>query len=140
MRKIKFLLLILLFLIILLLFVVVKCNIDVKFEDMNKDKFEKDKMISELKNSNELINNDKNNNIKSNKEKSNIEFVIKISEKNIKSEKIIESEMFDMFMKKVIKLEVDKRLVNNVDVSGHDIGRWYDKVHEEDLINFKNEF
>lgn len=140
MRKIKFLLLILLFLIILLLFVAVKCNIDVKFEDMNKNKFEKDKMISELKNSNELINNDKNNNIKSKKEKSNIEFVIKISEKDIKSEKIIESEMFDMFMKKVIKLEVDKRLVNNVDVLGYDIGRWYDKVYEEDLINFKNEF
>lgn len=54
MRKIKFLLLILLFLIILLLFIVVKCNIDVKFENMNKDKLKKDKMISELIKSSEL--------------------------------------------------------------------------------------
>lgn len=141
MRKIKFLLLILLFLIILLLFVVVKCNIDVKVEDMNRDKLEKDKMVSELIKNNELINNnDKNSSNESNVEKSNIEFVIKKIEKDIKSEEIIKSEMFDMFMKKVIKLEVDKRLVNDVDVLGYDIGRWYDKISKEDLNEFKEEF
>ncbi|MCE6056261.1 variable surface lipoprotein [Mycoplasmopsis agalactiae] len=140
MRKTKLLLLTSLSPIISLPFVAAKCNTDAKPEDMNKDKSEKDKMTSELKNSNESTNNDKNNNTKSNKEKSNTESVTKTSEKDIKSEKIIESEMSDMPMKKAIKSEADKRPVNNVDASGHDIGRWYDKVHEEDLTNFKNEF
>lgn len=37
-------------------------------------------------------------------------------------------------------LNLDRRYVNNVDVLGYDIGRWYDKINDEDLKDFKEEF
>lgn len=150
MRKTKLLLLTSLSPIISLSFVAAKCNTDAKYEDMNKDKSEKDKMTSELTKSSESNqDNNKNTNIKDNEIRNNVE--TKNDDKGNKSlkdnkendgmsEKNNNAEMSDTPMKQSLVSILDKRPVNNVDASGHDIGRWYDKVHEEDLKNFKDEF
>ncbi|EIN15052.1 Hypothetical protein, predicted lipoprotein [Mycoplasmopsis agalactiae 14628] len=151
MRKTKFLLLTSLSPIISLPFVAAKCNTDAKPEDMNKDKLEKDKMTSKLKNSNETKqnNNDKNTNTENMKEKNNTE--AKNDDKDNKSlketkakdtidEKNSNREMSDMPIKQSTMSSLDRRTVNNVDASGYDIGRWYDKISDEDLKDFKEEF
>ncbi|UUM25776.1 variable surface lipoprotein [Mycoplasmopsis agalactiae] len=151
MKKTKLLLLTSLSPIISLPFVAAKCNTDAKSEDMNKDKSEKDKMTSELTKSSESNqdNNNKNTNIEDNERKNNVETKnddkgnksLKDNKENgVMSEKNNNAEMSDMPMKQSLISILDKRPVNNVDAFGHDIGRWYDKVHEEDLKNFKDEF
>ena len=151
MRKTKLLLLTSLSPIISLPFIAAKCNTDAKSENMNKDKSKKDKMTSELTKSSESNqdNNDKNTNIEDNERNNNAK--TKNDDKSNKSlkdnkengemsEKNTNSEMSDMPIKQPTMSNLDRRYVNNVDASGYDIGRWYDKINDEDLKDFKEEF
>lgn len=88
MKKLKFLILGLLVFFSVILFVAVRCGISVKFEEMNKSKLEKDKIIGEF-----INNNDKNININSNEGKNNIDIL-----NNDLSIEIINNEMNNFLM------------------------------------------
>ncbi|TKA59047.1 hypothetical protein MBOVa_4520 [Mycoplasmopsis bovis 8790] len=147
MKKSKFLLLTSLSPIISLPFVAASCVTEAKADNKMEKDIKKNENVGE-KNSSETMNDkqkqDKSSTESKTEEKGDKGSLKSQEDKSMTNDSASSSsstrEMADMPMKKAEKSEADKRPFNNVDASGYDIGRWYDKISKEDLDEFKSEF